>query len=47
MLRNGQDFYVECKRKKKMSDYPRNEREQWWKLSEQLRKKLIEDKIQC
>ena len=23
MLRNGQDFYVECKRKKKMSDYPR------------------------
>lgn len=44
MVRNGQDFYAECKRKRKMSDYARKEREQWWKLSERLRQKLVNDK---
>jgi len=45
MIRNGQDFYVECKRKKKMSEYARNERERWWALSDHIRKKLVAERI--
>ncbi len=45
MRRNNQDFFVECKRKRKMSQYAQKERAQWWKLSAQLRKKLVDHRI--
>ncbi len=45
MRRNGQDFFAECKRKRKMTEYARKERERWWKLSALLRKELFDNRI--
>lgn len=45
MLRNGREFFVECKRKRKMTEYARKERERWWQLSAKVRKELIDNRM--
>lgn len=40
MLRYGSEFFVECKRKRKTTDYARKERERWWTISLPLREKI-------
>jgi hypothetical protein len=45
MLRNDREFFVECKRKRKMTEYDRKERERGWQLSAKLRKELVGNRM--
>lgn len=44
-LRHGNEFFVECKRKRKTTDYARKERERWWTISLPLREELEKRRI--